>query len=515
MVALVILDGWGIAPPGPGNAVAAAATPTMDRIWAECPHTTLSASGGDVGLPDGQMGNSEVGHLNLGAGRVVMQSLTRINQAIADGSLFDNHALRAACAVGRWSRLHLMGLVSEGGVHSSLQHLLALLDLARREGVRDVCVHAITDGRDTAPGTARGFLQTVEDAMRRIGVGRFASVMGRYYAMDRDRRWERTDRAYRTLMGAGPHAASWHEVLDGAATRRAPNGKDPESDEFIQPTAVGADGAVRAGDAVICFNWRADRVRQISRALTDPCFAEFERPWPCVQFFVGMCPYEADWPLRAAFLGMDVAQPVGEVVSLANLRQLRIAETEKYAHVTYFFNGGSEQAYPGEERILVPSPKVATYDLQPEMSAAEVAARGGAAIREQDVALVVLNFANPDMVGHTGDLDAARRACEAADRGLAEILGAVAARQGTAIVLADHGNAEVMIDPATGRAHTAHTTNPVPCVLVGRPGDRLRSGGRLGDVGPTLLALLGLAQPAAMTGRSLILREETADAGDR
>lgn len=516
MVVLVILDGWGIAPSGPANAVSLAATPTMDRIWAQCPHTALSASGEDVGLPEGQMGNSEVGHLNLGAGRVVTQSLTRINQAVATGDFFENHALRAACTVGRWSRLHIVGLVSEGGVHSSLGHLLALLELARREGVRDVCLHAITDGRDTAPGTARGFLETVEARMSRLNVGRIASVMGRYYAMDRDRRWDRTERAYRTLTGEGPRANTWQEALAGSQHRRAPNGTDPETDEFLQPTMVGEDGAIRAGDGVICFNWRADRVRQISRALTDPTFAEFCRPWPCVQFFAGMCPYEADWPMPSAFPGMEVHLPVGEVVSMAGLRQLRLAETEKYAHVTYFFSGGTEQAYPGEERLLVPSPKVPTYDLQPEMSAAEVAARGVAAIRTGDYALMVINFANADMVGHTGVLDASRRACEAADRALAEILDAVAAKGGAALVLADHGNAEVMLDADTGRPHTAHTTNPVPCVLVGRPGARLRSaGGRLGDVGPTLLELLGLSQPAAMTGRSLILREDATDAGDR
>ena len=504
MIALIILDGWGLAPPGATNAVSLAATPTMDRLWDTCPHTELDASGPAVGLPDGQMGNSEVGHLNLGAGRVVLQSLVRINRAIADGAFFANPVLRHACAVGREGRLHLIGLCSNGGVHSTLEHLLALLEVARREGVPDVVVHAITDGRDTPPGTAPDFLRRVADEMAHLGVGRFGSVMGRYYAMDRDRRWERTRLAYQTLMGQGPRAADIAAALAAAAERQAPGGEGPETDEFLLPTAVGTDGAIRAGDAVIFFNWRADRVRQLTRALGDPDFDAFPRPSPQVRHLAGMAPYEGAWPLPAAFPGMEVDTPLGAVVGLAGLPQLRLAETEKYAHVTYFFNGGIEAPYPGEERILVPSPKVATYDLQPEMSAAEVARRASEAIAAKDYGLVVLNFANPDMVGHTGVLDAARRACEAADQGLGRVLQALAARGGGALVLADHGNAEVMVDPESGGPHTTHTTNPVPCVLVGRPGLSLRSGGCLGDVAPTLLELMGLAVPPAMTGRSLI-----------
>lgn len=515
MIALIILDGWGIAPAGPANAVALADTPVMDRIWAECPHTTLSASGGDVGLPDGQMGNSEVGHLNLGAGRVVLQSLTRINRAIQDGSFFDNPALLAACARGRETRLHLLGLCSEGGVHSSLRHLLALLELAKRQGVGEVCVHAVTDGRDTPPGTAAGYLAEVAAAMRQLGLGRFASLSGRYYAMDRDRRWERTRAAFGALCGEAPAAQDPGAALAAAAGRLAPNGRDPESDEFLLPTRIGRDGEVRPEDALICFNWRADRVRQLSRALTDPAFDAFPRPWPAVRGFVGMCPYDAEWPLPAAFPGMEVPEPLGAVVSRAGLGQLRLAETEKYAHVTYFFNGGLEEALPGEDRVLVPSPKVPTYDLQPEMSAAEVAARAAAAARGGTQALAVINFANPDMVGHTGSLEAARAACAAADRGLGEILAALRETGGAALVLADHGNAEVMRDPETGRPHTAHTTNPVPCVLVGREGLRLRAGGRLADVAPTLLRLLGLPAPAAMTGHSLIPGEDAPRAHDR
>jgi 2,3-bisphosphoglycerate-independent phosphoglycerate mutase len=481
----------------------------MDAVLASCPHTTLSASGGDVGLPDGQMGNSEVGHLNLGAGRVVVQSLTRIDGAVADGSFFTNEALAAACAAARGGRLHILGLASDGRVHSSLEHMEALLRLAALRGLDpgSVIVHAFTDGRDTPPGTAAGFLARLEAAMARHGVGRFGSVSGRYYAMDRDRRWERTRAAFDALCGLGPRAGDWREALDAAAGRRAPNGEDAESDEFLRPTVLG-DGAIRERDAVIVANWRADRVRQLTRALSDPAWEHFPRPWPRVRLLVGMGPYDASHPLPAAFPGMDVPEPLGAVLSAAGLRQARVAETEKYAHVTYFLNGGREEPFPGEERLLVPSPRVATYDLRPEMSAGEVALRAAQALGDPDMALLVVNFANPDMVGHTGQLPAAIAACEAADRGLAVVLRAVERRHGAALVLADHGNAEVMVDPRDGGPHTAHTTNPVPCVLTGRPGVRLRAGGRLGDVAPTVLELLGLSAPPAMTGRSLIVAEE-------
>ena len=513
-VALIVLDGWGLAPPGPTNAVSVAATPCLDRLWAEAPHARLLASGGDVGLPAGQMGNSEVGHLNLGAGRVVLQALTRIDRAIADGSFFGSPELLGACAAARGGRLHVLGLLSDGGVHSSLDHVLALLELCRRAGVADVCLHAVTDGRDVAPGTAAGFLETAAGAMRRLGVGRFGSIAGRYYAMDRDGHLDRTRLAFEALCGVGPAAPDWHAVLEQARGRTAPNGRDPESDEFILPTAL-PDGAVRPQDVVIVANWRADRVRQITQALTDPDFAGFPRPWPAVRRLVGMGPYDARRPLPHAFPGLEVPEPVGWAVSRAGLRQLRLAETEKYAHVTYFFNGGVEEPYPGEERVLVPSPRVATYDLRPEMSAAGVAAAGAAALADPALGFLVVNFANPDMVGHTGSLPAAVAACEAADRGLDVVLQALARRGGAALVLADHGNAEVMVDPETGRPHTAHTTNPVPCVLVGRPGAALAPQGRLADVGPTLLRLLGLPQSAAMTGRSLILGEAASDVDDR
>ena len=513
MIGLIILDGWGLAPAGPANAVQLADTPTMDRLWAGAPHTSLEASGLAVGLPKGQMGNSEVGHLNLGAGRVALQSLVRINQAIADGSFFTNPQLVGACRRARGKRLHLLGLVSEGGVHSSLGHLLALLDLAKDQGGLDVVVHAITDGRDTPPGSAQADLARVQDHMDRLGVGHWGSVMGRYYAMDRDGRWERTARALAALAGQGPTVASWRQALEAAAGRTAPNGEGPETDEFVLPTAV-VGGAVHPGDVVIVFNWRADRMRQLTRALTDPGLDRVPRVLPPLDL-VGMCPYDAAWPLPAAFPGMDVADTLGEVVSRAGLTQLRVAETEKYAHVTYFFNGGRQEPSAGEQRILVPSPKVATYDLAPEMSAAQVAAETERAVGGTDFGLVVVNFANPDMVGHTGVLAAARLAVEAADRGLNTVLQAILGRGGAAVVLADHGNAEVMVDPQTGGPHTAHTTNPVPCVLVGRPGLGLRSGGCLGDVAPTLLELMGLEQPAAMTGRSLIVREDVGHGGDR
>ena len=512
MIALIILDGWGLAAAGPGNAVALAHTPVMDRLQASCPSVRLAASGGDVGLPDGQMGNSEVGHLNLGAGRVVVQSLTRIDAAIADGGFFDNPALGQACAVGREGRLHLVGLCSDGGIHGVVDHAVALLELARRHNVSDVCVHGITDGRDTAPGSAGAFLAALQQAMARAGRGRFASLSGRYYAMDREGHWERTRRAFAAMVGQGPRVADVDSALAAAAGRRAPNGRDPETDEFLLPTMIG-DGAIRPGDAVIAWNWRADRMRQLSRALTDPGFRPFERPFKRVAHFVGMCPYDEAWPLSSAFPGMEVAQPVGAVFSRAGLRQLRLAETAKYAHVTYFFNGGVEAPLAGEQRLLVPSPAVPTYDLQPEMSAAEVGERGAAAIRAGACDLLVVNLANPDMVGHTGVLAAAVRACEAADAALGRLLSALAERGGQALVVADHGNAEVMVDPATGLPHTAHTTNPVPCVLVGAaPGTRLRDGGRLADVGPTLIELAGLQPPAAMTGASLILRGEPTDA---
>jgi 2,3-bisphosphoglycerate-independent phosphoglycerate mutase len=502
-VALLILDGWGYREEREGNAVALAETPNFDRLWRTRPHTLLAASGEDVGLPAGQMGNSEVGHLNLGAGRVVLQELPRIDRAIADGSFFANAVLCRTVDAAAGHRLHLLGLCSDGGVHSHLDHLVALLRLAHARGQREVVVHAITDGRDTPPDSAGRYLARLAAAVPEV---RVATVIGRYYAMDRDRRWERTAAAYRAVVaGEGLRAPTAAAAVAAAYARG-------ESDEFIRPTVVGQPAPLADGDALIAFNFRADRMRQLTHALLDPDFAGFARvpPPPRLAAFCSLTPYEEDFPQPAAFPRERIAHGLGEVVAAAGLRQLRIAETEKYAHVTYFFNGGEEAELPGEERILVPSPRVATYDLQPEMSAAAVAERAAAAIAAGGLDLVVLNFANPDMVGHTGSLPAAVAACAAVDACLGRVLDALRRAGGAALVVADHGNAEVMIDPVTGGPHTAHTTNPVPAILVADqlPAARLRDGGRLADVAPTLLELLGLPQPPEMDGRSLLRRDD-------
>ena len=500
-VALIILDGWGLRAEREHNAVALADTPVMDELWAAWPHSQLEASGEAVGLPRGLMGNSNVGHLNLGAGRIVYQDIVRISRAIADGSFFTNEALVGAArrARARGGRLHLIGLVSDGGVHADLEHLLALLELGRREGVETV-VHAFTDGRDTPPTSAPGYLRRVEAAG-----GRIATVVGRYYAMDRDKRWDRTERAYRALvLGEGHRAPSALAAVEQAYARG-------QTDEFIEPVVVtDADGRplprITARDETVFFNFRADRARQLARALADPGFDAFRRPegigpLPLTQ----MTEYDEEFPLPTAFPPVYLKETFGEVVARAGLRQLRIAETEKYAHVTYFFNGREETPFPGEERVLIPSPKVATYDLKPEMSAPEVTERVVAEIDSGRFDAVVLNFANPDMVGHTGVLEAAIRACATVDRCLGRVLEAIRRQGGAALVLADHGNAEIMVDPDTGEPHTAHTTSPVPCILVDprHRHARLRDG-ILADAAPTLLELMGLEPPDAMTGRSLI-----------
>jgi 2,3-bisphosphoglycerate-independent phosphoglycerate mutase len=503
-VVLVVLDGFGLAPEGPGNAVALAETPRFDRIWREAPHTTLEASGRAVGLPPGQMGNSEVGHMNLGAGRVVQQSLSFVQDRIDDGRLFDNEVLVRLCEDARGGTLHLLGLVSRGGVHSDLEHLFGLLELARRRGVERVRVHAFTDGRDTAPDSGRGYLRELTNRMAELDLdARIATVTGRYWAMDRDRRWERTEEAYRAVVcGEGVHRAADADEAIAAAYERG------ETDEFVKATVIAdADGPVgpmRDGDAALFFNFRADRARQLSRALVaDDAFDGFERCARPSLSFATLMPYDATLDVPHALELPGVERCLAEVLSQAGLGQYHTAETEKYPHVTYFFNAKIEPPFPGEERKIVPSPKVATYDLQPEMSAPELTEATVARLREHDDDFVLINFANPDMVGHTGVLQAAIRACEAVDAGLGAVLDAVAAKGGAVLVLADHGNAEQMI-AEDGGPHTAHTTNPVPFVVVGAGELRLRQGGVLGDVAPTVLELLGVAPPEEMTGRSLL-----------
>ncbi len=499
-VMLVVLDGWGWREEEEANAVRLARTPSFDRLWQTCPHALLGTCGADVGLPEGQMGNSEVGHLNLGAGRVVLQDLPRIDAAVADGSIAERPALRDLVARVRamGGVVHLMGLVSPGGVHSHQDHAVALARILAGEGV-PVAVHAWTDGRDTPPRSAASFLARFETALP-AGV-RIATVSGRYYAMDRDRRWDRVERAWAAMVQAeGERAESAVAAIRAAYQREL-------SDEFILPTVIGDHAGMRDGDAILSFNFRADRVRQILAALLDPAFDAFPRPRvPRFAAAAGMTPYseKLDRFMAALFPPEPLIHVLGEVVAAAGLTQLRLAETEKYPHVTYFLNGGREAVFPGEERVLIPSPKVATYDLKPEMSAPEVTAAAVAAIRSGRFDLIVLNYANPDMVGHTGDLAAAIAACEAVDRGLGEIVAAIEEAGGVLLVTADHGNAELMRDPKTGGPHTAHTTNPVPVILFNGPaGARLRNG-RLADVAPTLLALMGLARPAEMTGNSLL-----------
>ncbi len=507
-VVLCVLDGFGLAEPGRGNAVASARTPVFDALWADAPRTTLEASGEAVGLPDGQMGNSEVGHLNLGAGRVVMQSLSFVQDTIDDGSLFENEVLVDACqAVADGGALHLMGLVSDGGVHSDLPHLLALFDLAKQQGLQRVYLHAFTDGRDTAPDSGRGYLHQVEEHLRETdNPGRIATVIGRYWAMDRDRRWDRTKRAYDAIvLGRAEHGA---ESADEAIAQAYERG---ETDEFVEPTLVTPEGEAPVtlddGDAVVFFNFRADRARQLSHALLGgPDWDGFERERVAQIHYASLMPVDDTLGTPYALVLPDVETPLGEVIAAAGLRQYRTAETEKYPHVTYFFNAKRETPYDGEERYMEPSPKVRTYDLQPEMSALPLTDATVARLEHHDDAFVLINYANPDMVGHTGVLEAAIKACETLDACLGRLEAAVRARGGVLLVVADHGNAETMLT-AEGSPHTAHTTNPVPCLLVGGPdGVGLRDGGVLGDIAPTVLELLGVAVPDVMTGRSLLRR---------
>ena len=502
-VCLVVLDGWALAEPGPGNAVELADTPVFDELWERHPHTTLVTHGPPVGLPEGQMGNSEVGHLNLGAGAVVKQDLLRIDEAIADGSFYENEALRAAC---RAERLHLLGLVSDGGVHSSMEHLRALIALAGREGVADVVVHAFTDGRDTAPDSGAGHLAELES----WGGARVATVTGRYYAMDRDRRWDRTQLAYDAIVnGEAEFSAETGEEAVRAAYERG------ESDEFIKPTLVGTqvgadaprgtskEGRIRDGDSVIFFNFRPDRARQLTHKLGTQVGADAPRgTGEAGSAVTTLTSYHEDWDYPIAF---PPARPEVTLASMLAERggsQLHVAETEKYAHVTYFFNGGEEDEYPGEERRLVDSPRdVPTYDKKPEMSAREAARAFTERWREAHYTFGIVNFANPDMVGHTGVIEAAVKAIETVDECLGEVVGAVHDSGGVCVITADHGNADQMLEP-DGSPNTAHSMNPVPLIVTADVGE-LREGGTLADVAPTILALLGEEQPSAMTGRGL------------
>jgi 2,3-bisphosphoglycerate-independent phosphoglycerate mutase len=498
---LVVLDGWGLAEDGPGNAVSLAQTPVFDALWARYPTTTLTACGRAVGLPEGQMGNSEVGHLNLGAGAVVMQDLTRIDAAVEDGELAANSVLREAFAgVSDGARLHIIGLVSDGGVHSSMEHLRALIGMGAEFGVKDLIVHAFTDGRDTSPTAGAGYLEQVESWMANAGVGRIGSVIGRYYAMDRDRRWDRVEKAYRLLV----HGEADHTAETGPQACRDAYERE-ETDEFIAATRVGeADATIRAGDSVIGLNFRPDRMREITLALCDPEFDGFDRGGaPLVEHYTTMTEYDESWSYPIAFPPERPATTIGAVVAGCGGRQLHVAETEKYPHVTYFFNGGEETPYDGEERSLVDSPRdVPTYDDKPEMSAPEAAQAFVSAWQSEDFRFGIINFANADMVGHTGVIPAAVKAVETVDRCLAEVVETVLASGGALFITADHGNADHMLED-DGSPNTAHSLNPVP-VIVTVEGVSLRDGGVLADVAPTLLEMIGVEQPAEMTGRSLI-----------
>ncbi len=502
--ALIILDGFGLSDYPEGDATKKANTPTVDKLYATRPHAKLSASGEDVGLVAGQMGDSNVGHLNIGAGRVVYQDVARISKAIRDGELQTNPALVKAMedAKDRDGTLHFMGLVSPGGVHSHTDHLYALLAMAKDFGLTKVCVHAFLDGRDTPPTSGKGYVETLEAKMAEIGVGEIALVSGRYYAMDRDKRWERVELAYKAMVqGEGRKASSALDAIQYAYDH-------DENDEFVIPTVIEKDGApvgtVQNGDAVIFFNFRSDRARQITWAFTNDDFNGFERPGGRLDLtYVCMTQYDINVKAPVAFAPQDLKNTLGEYLGSQGKTQLRIAETEKYAHVTFFFNGGVEEPFPGEDRELVPSPKVATYDLQPEMSAPEVTKRVVEKIQSGKYDCIVLNYANCDMVGHTGIMEAAIKAVEAVDSGLAQVLDAIEAQGGQALITADHGNAEQMLDPDSNEVFTAHTSNLVPIWLF-NGGDKTIKDGILADLAPSILDLMGLEKPAEMTGSSLI-----------
>ncbi len=507
-VVLIVLDGWGINAKKEANAIATARAPIYNSLISDYPHTELQASGEAVGLPDGQMGNSEVGHLNLGAGRVVYQDSTRISKAIREGEFFKNPALLAAMERVKQDNttLHLMGLLSDGGVHSRLDHIFAMFDMVKAQGITNIFFHAFLDGRDTPPSSAIEYITKLENHLAKTGVGRIASVSGRYYAMDRDKRWERVQKAYETLvMGEGIRKYSAVEAVQQSY-------EHGRTDEFMLPTVI-LDrktnkrlATIKEGDAVIFCNFRSDRAREITRALTDRDFQGFKRPsTPQLSAFVCLTTYDETLDLPVAFGPVRLTNILGEVLSAVGIRQLRIAETEKYAHVTFFFNGGEEPPFPLEDRVLVPSPRdVATYDKKPEMSAREITDKLVEHILSRQYGFVLANYANPDMVGHTGIIEAAVRAVEALDECLGKVLRAAQEAGARVLITADHGNLEMMADPTTGQPHTAHTTNPVPFILVGEK-IRLRSRGLLADVAPTVLKLMDIDQPVEMTGESLIV----------
>ena len=505
---LMILDGYGLNKKNEANAVYEAKTPVMDKLMAECPFVEGNASGMAVGLPEGQMGNSEVGHLNMGAGRIVYQDLTKITKAIMDGDFFENEALLVACknAKENDAALHMFGLVSDGGVHSHNTHIYGLLELAKKQGLEKVYVHCFLDGRDTPPASGRDFVQELVDKMAEIGVGEVASVMGRYYAMDRDNRWDRVELAYKAMVkGEGV------EGVSGPAAIQASYDAE-KTDEFVLPTVIMKDGApvatIKDGDSVIFFNFRPDRAREITRVFCDDEFTGFDRGERVKTTYVCFTEYDVTIPNKdVAFRKTEITNTFGEFLAANGLKQARIAETEKYAHVTFFFNGGVEEPNEGEDRILVKSPKVATYDLQPEMSAYGVSDKLVEAIKSDKYDVIIINYANPDMVGHTGVEEAAIKAVEAVDECVGRAVAALKEVDGQMFICADHGNAEQLLDYETGAPFTAHTTNPVPFILVNAdPAYSLREGGCLADIAPTLIELMGMEQPKEMSGKSLLVK---------
>lgn len=498
---LIVLDGFGVREEKEDNAIKLAQMPNYNRFLEKYPHSTLLASGYDVGLPKGLMGNSEVGHLNMSAGEVVWQTLSKIDRAIEEGTFVQNPCLKDLIehTIRHKKAIHLMGLTSDGGVHSSDAHYRELLKLFQKKGVSRVYFHAFMDGRDTPPNSGIDHITSLQEFMKELGCGEIITVAGRYYPMDRDKRWERVEKGYRAIVeGEGQKAQTPQEAVLKAYERG-------ETDEFITPTVI-RSVPIQEGDAVFFFNFRADRARQLTQALIDPKFKEFSRPHFSKVYFAAMVHYEKGLDYPIAFENHSVENSLGELVSKQGWPQLRIAETEKYAHVTFFFSGGREQAFPLEDRILIPSPKVTTYDLKPEMSAEEVTENVLKAIDSEKYHLIVLNFANPDMVGHTGNLSAAIKAVEMIDKCLGRIEKAILAKKGTLFLTADHGNCEMMRDPVTGQPHTAHTTNPVPAVLIGDAykGVKLRAERRLSDVAPTLARIMGLPVPKSMTAQGLI-----------